>query len=337
MSSLDETERSPARERSSVLAALEEDYEEPHVEVPQALSVDSARALIDRLHKAAQFGDDSLEELPRLLQRIEGVRDPGLLPELLGLFEDSDPYGIYWNILYVLENFPDEQYLSALLEALPALYARAPVWAETCVIRVLNTRGDPDDCTATFERLVKAGTDPNRLLVLELLGEMLHDPESDLDKQQLQTIEEMILSLGGKLHEEEPPAEPVQAAPAPVAPVQAAPAPAQAPAPVQAAPVQAAPVQAAPVQAKPAPTPVEPAPAPTPVQAAPAPTPVEPAPAPAAPVIAAPAPVAPAPEAPSEPAAPAEAAPVPETPEQVTSAPAAEVSPATEGDDGEQP
>src|SRR5690606_26125048 len=81
VASLDDAQRS-RRARSPILEALEEDYEEPAVEAPQVLSIDGARNLIERLHMAAQFGDDSLEELPRLLQQIEGIKEPALLPEL---------------------------------------------------------------------------------------------------------------------------------------------------------------------------------------------------------------------------------------------------------------
>ncbi|MBK8260596.1 MAG: hypothetical protein IPK80_04575 [Nannocystis sp.] len=187
----------PPRPKSPILEALEEDYTEPAIDAPAALSADSARSVIDRIRQAAHFGDDSLDELPRLLAQIEGVKDPAILPELLNLFEDNDPYGIYWNILYVLENFPDEHYLGSLLAALPALYARAPVWAITCLLRVLNTRGDPDDCTLTFERIVKDASPDLLELVVEILRTMLSDPDEDLDDAQISSAELMLTSLSG--------------------------------------------------------------------------------------------------------------------------------------------
>lgn len=116
------------------------------------------------------------------------------MPRLLGLLEDNDPEGIYWNVLYVLEKF-DDAYLKALLGSIEALHARAPQWAYTCIIRILNTRGDEDDCTAAFERLVNESSPETRNLVLKVLRELSTDPETDPDQRQ--NIARTISAVGG--------------------------------------------------------------------------------------------------------------------------------------------
>jgi len=176
--------------RKSVLEVAEEDDDfDAEPPMPTADNIDG---LLDRLRKVAQFGGDALEELPRLIEQLEQIDDPAVMPRLLGLLEDNDPYGIYWNVLYVLEKF-DDAYLRALLDGVEALYARAPQWTYTCVIRILNTRGDEDDCTAAFERMVQAS--PSRALVVQILRELAND--ADTDAEQKANIARTITAVGG--------------------------------------------------------------------------------------------------------------------------------------------
>lgn len=187
-----EPEAPPAPRKKSVLEVAEED--EDFEEDPPLPTADDVHGLLDRLRKAAQYGGDALEDLPRLIEQLEQIDDPAVMPRLLGLLEDNDPYGIYWNVLYVLEKF-DDSYLKALLGSIEALHARAPQWAYTCVIRILNTRGDEDDCTAAFERLVNDGSAETRTLVLKVLRELSADPDTDQDQKQ--NIARTITAIGG--------------------------------------------------------------------------------------------------------------------------------------------
>lgn len=178
--------------KKSVLEVAEED--DDFDAEPPLPTADDVHGLLDRLRKVAQFGGDALEELPRLIEQLEQIDDPAVMPRLLALLEDNDPYGIYWNVLYVLEKF-DDAYLRALLGGVEALYARAPQWAYTCVIRILNTRGDEDDCTAAFERLVHESPESTRTLVLQILRELANDPDTDADQKQ--NIARTITAIGG--------------------------------------------------------------------------------------------------------------------------------------------
>lgn len=171
--------------------------------IPPLPTADDVHGLLDRLKKAAQYGGDALEDLPRLIEQLEQIDDPAVMPRLLGLLEDNDPYGIYWNVLYVLEKF-DDDYLKALLGSIEALHARAPQWAYTCIIRILNTRGDEDDCTAAFERLLNDGSTETRILVLKVLRELSADPDTDHDQKQ--NIARTITAIGGNVSGDAPPA-----------------------------------------------------------------------------------------------------------------------------------
>jgi hypothetical protein len=187
-----EPEAPPPPRKKSVLEVAEED--EDFEEDPPLPTADDIHGLLDRLRKAAQFGGEALEDLPRLIEQLEQIDDPAVMPRLLGLLEDNDPYGIYWNVLYVLEKF-DDAYLRALLGSIEALYERAPQWTYTCIIRILNTRGDEDDCTAAFERLVNESGQETRTLVLKVLRELSADPETDTEQKQ--NIARTISAIGG--------------------------------------------------------------------------------------------------------------------------------------------
>ena len=90
----------------------------------------------------------------------------------------------------------DDAYLAALLDALPGLYQRAPRWAETAVIRILNTRGEPEDCTQTFLQLAGERTKTLRRLIVRILKGVAREPE-ELAPGQAELIAETIVALEG--------------------------------------------------------------------------------------------------------------------------------------------
>lgn len=183
----------PVERKKSVLEIAEED--DDYSDEPPIPTLDNLAALLDRIHQIAQFGSEIAvrEELPPLVELLEQIEDPAALPRLLDLLEDTDPHGVYWNVLYVLEKF--DVYLRVLLDGLPALYHRAPEWAYTCVIRILRTRGDEDDCTAAFEQLICAGPADTRALMVRILRELSAHPDTDEDQRQ--NIARTIAAIGG--------------------------------------------------------------------------------------------------------------------------------------------
>ncbi|MCA9695257.1 MAG: hypothetical protein KC636_37100, partial [Myxococcales bacterium] len=159
----------------------------------------NAEATLERLHVLAQLGGDALEsELPVLARELDEIRDPQQIPRLFALLEDHDPYGLYWHLLYVLERF--DEYVAGLVDALPSLHARAPVWAATCLIRIINTRGEPDDCTGELNQLLAAAPAETQALARAVLDELLNDPEAGLDTFQRDAIEATLQALGGAAH-----------------------------------------------------------------------------------------------------------------------------------------
>src|SRR5688500_5145420 len=96
--------------------------------------------------------DPGTEVLDALIDRLRAHADASILPAIFGLLDDDDASGLLWPVFYVAEDQGDA-YLSALLNALPHLSERAPGWAEIAVLRILNTRGEPEDCTASFDAL----------------------------------------------------------------------------------------------------------------------------------------------------------------------------------------
>ncbi len=204
-----ESSTAAAPRKKSVLEVAEEDEEfEDEAPLPTVGDLDG---LLGRLRQVAEHGGENLDDLPRLLEQLEQLDNPSVMPTLLGLLEDNDPYEIYWNVLYVLERF-DDAYLQALLDGVEALYARAPQWAYTCIIRILNTRGDEDDCTAAFERLVNESSSDTQVLVTKILRELSADPDTDADQKQ--NIARTISAIGGNASAEAPATPDVVAEPA---------------------------------------------------------------------------------------------------------------------------
>jgi hypothetical protein len=155
--------------------------------------LEDAREIVASVAASARLGEPA--ELESQLERLGALATPALLPDLFGALEDDDPAGVLWSLFYLAEGM-DDAYLGALLDALPGLHQRAPRWAETAVIRILNTRGEPEDCTATFLDL--AGTRPAvlRRLLVRIATDIAAEPD-ELAPGQLETLAEAIAALGG--------------------------------------------------------------------------------------------------------------------------------------------
>ena len=103
-----------------------------------------------------------LERLARLAGQLEDVRQPGIddresflrfealvgeiaaldpptVPTLLRFLDDNLDLDLAFGIIHSVERFDCPTYVPLLLEALPALQAESQEWAETCLLRVLNS------------------------------------------------------------------------------------------------------------------------------------------------------------------------------------------------------
>jgi hypothetical protein len=112
---------------------------------------------------------------------------------MLGVLEDDDPHGVLWSVFYLLEGF-DDDYLAGLIAALPALHERAPGWTDTALLRIVNTRGEPEDCTGAFVALAKRRPARERKEVVAILR-ALEQGEEPLAPVQRKAITEMAAAI----------------------------------------------------------------------------------------------------------------------------------------------
>ncbi len=147
---------------------------------------------VDLLHLVrlyARFGPEGIDgSIGEVLAELERVADPSWVDRLFATLEDDDPFGIYWQLLYVLESF-DDAYLRGLLNAFPALFTRAPQWACTCLIRVLNTRGDDDDCAGTFDKLAAHASTPTQQALSLALQLLRAEQQAGWTQEQLDSMQ----------------------------------------------------------------------------------------------------------------------------------------------------
>ena len=153
--------------------------------------------VLERLRLVARLGGELQNEVPGLISRLQRTATAEHVPALFDVLEDDDTQGVSWAVFFILEGF-DDDYLRGLLDALPALWNRAPSWVQTSLIRVLNTRGDDDDCTAEFERMAKAKNKSTRELVLDILKQIAVDAEGELAEDQQQSVAQAISAISGR-------------------------------------------------------------------------------------------------------------------------------------------
>jgi hypothetical protein len=157
----------------------------------------AAHELLTALSNAAATpaGEELAGDPQTLIDQLEKLATPDLLPELLGALEDEDPYGILWSVFYLAESM-DDAYLAALLDALPGLRTRAPRWAETAVVRIWNTHGESDDCTGTFLQLAKDAPAQTREAILAVADTIAADID-DLVPEQRAAMAALVRGLDG--------------------------------------------------------------------------------------------------------------------------------------------
>jgi hypothetical protein len=148
------------------------------------------------LHTGSDPGPDAIEAL---LGRLAANADATVLPGIFGLLDDDDASGLLWPVFYVAEDQGDA-YLRALLAALPHLLERAPSWAETAVLRIINTRDEPEDCTARFDQLAAASSVRARRALARILKTITRASDSELAPLQRDTIARTAAAIDTTLH-----------------------------------------------------------------------------------------------------------------------------------------
>ncbi len=138
---------------------------------PAPIDTLGASDVLARIVLFARSEEDLGEEMPRLIERLEQTADASLVPAMIGALDDDDPHGALWSVFYLLESF-DDDYLAGLIAALPELADRSPRWAETAVLRIVNTHGEPEDCTDAFVAIAQRQRPPSRKRTSALLARM---------------------------------------------------------------------------------------------------------------------------------------------------------------------
>ena len=80
-----------------------------------------------------------VDRFEETLEQIGHVDDPSSIEALLGFVDGGLDDDLAFSIVHTVERFDDRSYVDHLLTALPGLEARAPEWARTIVLRVLNS------------------------------------------------------------------------------------------------------------------------------------------------------------------------------------------------------
>lgn len=142
---------------------------------------DAIATLLGKLSHFLRFRDDDEDTVRAWLEQLEVEATADDLPDLLAMLDDEDTTGALWGVLYIAENL-GEAYLEALVDALPKLWSRAPNWAITATLRIVNTFGEPDDCVPEFVALAKR--DPKAMLTLEALLDTVEVEDHLVDDQQ---------------------------------------------------------------------------------------------------------------------------------------------------------
>jgi len=155
-------------------------------------TTDDVGTLLEHIASFMRFGDRSEEEVNAWIDELEAKAEPDDLPRLLAAFDDDDVSGALWGILHVAEGM-DDHYLEALLDHLPALWARAPQWAITAVLRIVNSAGEEDDCVPRFIELARAW--PAAHPALRALGEQMEAEGDFVSDEQRATFLRLLAAL----------------------------------------------------------------------------------------------------------------------------------------------
>ncbi len=95
---------------------------------------------------AAAGGPTFVSDFERLLGRIEKRDDPTIIVKLAQLLDDKVEHDeAMFSLIHVIEQFPDRQYVTKLLDIAPDLCWRSPRWASIVFMRVLNNKAAKDE------------------------------------------------------------------------------------------------------------------------------------------------------------------------------------------------
>lgn len=102
---------------------------------------------LNNLRRVVTDGGTALEIDDALLPLITHS-DPCIISQILTLLNESGDQDGMWSILHTAESFDGPPYVAGLLTALPSLTETCPWWAQTLVLRILNSETYTAELTA---------------------------------------------------------------------------------------------------------------------------------------------------------------------------------------------
>ncbi|WP_443030345.1 Imm30 family immunity protein [Sphingomonas sp. ZT3P38] len=106
---------------------------------------------LDNLRRVVADGGTALEIDDALLPLIT-YSDPCIISPILTLLNESGDQDGMWSILHTAESFDGSPYVAGLLTALPSLIGTCDWWAQTLVLRVLNSETYTAELTAQLRK-----------------------------------------------------------------------------------------------------------------------------------------------------------------------------------------
>ena len=101
--------------------------------------LDQLAQQLEVLRERGVDGGESFMRFEGLVAEIAALDDPVAVPTLLRFLDDNLDLDLAFGIIHSVERFECRTYVPLLLEALPALREASSEWAETCLLRVLNS------------------------------------------------------------------------------------------------------------------------------------------------------------------------------------------------------
>lgn len=102
---------------------------------------------LNNLRRVVTDGGTALEIDNALLPLIKHS-DPFIISPILTLLNERGDQDGMWSILHTAESFDGPPYVVGLLTALPSLTETSPRWAQTLVLRILNSETYTAEFTA---------------------------------------------------------------------------------------------------------------------------------------------------------------------------------------------
>ncbi len=112
------------------------------------------------------------------------------LPKLISAFCDVEDHEGMWSLLHLVESFPMEDYLPALVAVTPQLMADARAWLDTLYVRIVN--GEP--CRLYLRTMLPSLSPLQQTCIRQILEHLPDDVQNADLRQQVRARAAFVLS-----------------------------------------------------------------------------------------------------------------------------------------------